>query len=251
MEFLIARSFGEVPWAALLGYHVGQQSIRYTFDGGNVVYSPFQQPLKRPRIAATASFFDQARPCSRCNSPMPHALQACPPLSPATVPRPKRWPYTFCGGAVGVIDIILRRECNCLVEPNLRFSPKQRSAHMKPIEKDEIYEHLCGFLKAKGVELKDGSYSQTIQKSCSILADAINLSQRGIEKAKTEIDQKLDRMRQVIHEKTAPRKSAGKPVRPESAASSSTPPPILKTAASRQRRRKPAGKKQKSAPPKG
>ena len=79
---------------------------------------------------------------------------------------------------------------------------------MKPIEKDELYEHLRGFLKAKGVELKEGSYSQTIQKSCSILADAINLSQRGIEKAKNEIDEKLDRMRQVIQDKTAPKPSA-------------------------------------------
>ena len=76
---------------------------------------------------------------------------------------------------------------------------------MKPIQKDELYEHLSGFLKAKGVEMKDGSYPKAVQKGCSILADAINLSQKGITQAKAQIDKNLDRMRQVIHEKTAPR----------------------------------------------
>jgi len=81
---------------------------------------------------------------------------------------------------------------------------------MKPIQKDELYEHLAQFLKAKGVEMKDGSYPKAIQKGCSILADAINLSQKGITQAKERIDRNLDRMRQVIHEKTAP-KPAAKP----------------------------------------
>ena len=81
---------------------------------------------------------------------------------------------------------------------------------MKPIQKDELYEHLSQFLKAKGVEMKDGSYPKAVQKGCSILADAINLSQKGITQAKGQIDKNLDRMRQVIHEKTAP-KSAAKP----------------------------------------
>ena len=81
---------------------------------------------------------------------------------------------------------------------------------MKPIQKDELYEHLSQFLKAKGVEMKDGSYPKAIQKGCSILADAINLSQKGITQAKDQIDKNLDRMRQAIHEKTAP-KAASKP----------------------------------------
>jgi hypothetical protein len=81
---------------------------------------------------------------------------------------------------------------------------------MKPIQKDELYEHVRQFLKAKGIEMQDGSYPRGIQKGCSILADAINLSQKGIAQAKVEIDKNLDRMRQVIHEKTAP-KTAAKP----------------------------------------
>ena len=76
---------------------------------------------------------------------------------------------------------------------------------MKPIEKDELFGHLTGFLKARGIELKDGSYAQSIQKGCSILADTINLSQQGIERAQTEIEKRLDQMRQAIHEKTAPK----------------------------------------------
>ena len=97
---------------------------------------------------------------------------------------------------------------------------------MKPIQKDELYEHFRGFLRERGVELKEGSYSQTIQKSCSILADAVNLSQRGFEKARDGIDQKLDQMRQVIHEKTAPKKS-----RPQNAPPSNPAPEAQPTAA--------------------
>ena len=79
---------------------------------------------------------------------------------------------------------------------------------MRPIKKDELYEHMSQFLKAKGIELKDGSYPRGIQAGCSLLADAINLSQKGITRAKVEIDKNLERMRQVIHEKTAPKPAA-------------------------------------------
>ena len=40
------------------------------------------------------------------------------------------------------------------------------------------------------------------------MAEAINLSQKGISRAKDEVDKKLDAMRQVIHEKTAPKAKA-------------------------------------------
>ncbi len=76
---------------------------------------------------------------------------------------------------------------------------------MKSIQKDELYDHVRQFLKSKGIEMQDGSYPRGIQKGCSILADAINLSQKGLTQAKEQIDKNLDRMRQVIHEKTAPR----------------------------------------------
>lgn len=79
---------------------------------------------------------------------------------------------------------------------------------MKPLNEDELYENLRGFLKGKGIELQEGSYARGIQKSCSLLSDAINLGQQGLDRAKTEIDKKLDQMRQVIHEKTAPKTAA-------------------------------------------
>jgi hypothetical protein len=75
---------------------------------------------------------------------------------------------------------------------------------MKTLEKDELYQNLHGYLKNKGVELKAGGYSQKIQKGCELLSDAINTSQQGLARAKVEIDKKLDQLRQVIHEKTAP-----------------------------------------------
>ena len=88
---------------------------------------------------------------------------------------------------------------------------------MKALEKDELYLHLQGFLKAKGVELSEGSYAQKIQKSCGLLSDAINTSQKGLSRAKVEIDKKLDQLRQVIHEKTAPPGSAAAPPKQEPA----------------------------------
>lgn len=82
---------------------------------------------------------------------------------------------------------------------------------MKRINHDELYQHLSDFLKTKGIEFKEGSYPHGIRKGCRLLADTINLSQQGLEKAKTEIDKKLDQMRQVIHEKTAPKPSPASP----------------------------------------
>src|SRR5579859_6411139 len=93
---------------------------------------------------------------------------------------------------------------------------------MKPIQKDELFGHLSSFLKARGIELKEGNYSQNIQKGCSILADTINLSQQGIERAQTEIEKRLDQMRQVIHEKTAPKQSAKAKASPQAAGKGKT-----------------------------
>ena len=76
---------------------------------------------------------------------------------------------------------------------------------MKPIQKDELYVHLSSFLKKKGVELKEGPYTKGIHAGCSLLADAINLSQAGIQRARDEVAKQINEVRQVIHEKTAPR----------------------------------------------
>ena len=76
---------------------------------------------------------------------------------------------------------------------------------MKQIEKDELYENLKAFLKTKGIELQEGTYAHRMQRSCGLLADAVNLSQQAFETARNRMDQTLDHMRQVIHERTAPK----------------------------------------------
>ncbi|HXP60191.1 MAG TPA: hypothetical protein VN829_06845 [Dongiaceae bacterium] len=95
---------------------------------------------------------------------------------------------------------------------------------MKPIEKEELYAHLSDFLKNKGIELKEGSYSNLIHNGCKVLAEAINLSQKGVRRAKSGLDGKLDEMREFIHQKTAPKRPAKPPAAP--AAASATGPGV-------------------------
>jgi hypothetical protein len=111
---------------------------------------------------------------------------------------------------------------------------------MKPINKDELFDHMSGFLKRKGIELKDGSYTQRIQKGVHLLADAVNLSQKGLQRAKAEIDKGLGKMRQVIHEKTAPNTVANPFA---SAPSQSVPPPAPSRKPSA--RKKPSSRKKR------
>ena len=106
---------------------------------------------------------------------------------------------------------------------------------MKPIHKDELYQHVSEFLKGRGIELKEGSYTKIVQKSCTLLADTINLSQKGLERAKAGIDKKLDQVRQVIHEKTAPKPAANASAKGQRVAAQAA-----------RRRSSAAGKKRKS-----
>ena len=85
---------------------------------------------------------------------------------------------------------------------------------MNKIDKDELYGHVQAFLKGKGVELQDGSYTRRIQQGCDILAKTINNSRGALERAKAEADRRLDEVRQAIHEKTAPKPPAGSPMPP-------------------------------------
>ncbi len=82
---------------------------------------------------------------------------------------------------------------------------------MKKIDKEELFNHLSVFLKSKGVELRDGAYTKQIRHGCGILADTVNLSQQALSQAKTAVGTRLDQVRQVIHEKTAPRSPSPKP----------------------------------------
>ena len=118
--------------------------------------------------------------------------------------------------------------------------PMKERAIMKKVDKDEIYGHLKDFLKVKGIELQDGSYTRQIQHGCQILADTVNLSQQALKQAKTTVGTKLDQVRQVIHEKTAP-KGAG----PQ--ASREPPPTPPKAAAAEAETKKTSKAKSKKA----
>ena len=76
---------------------------------------------------------------------------------------------------------------------------------MKKIEKEELFGNLKGFLKSKGIELQDGSYTKRLRQGCGFLTDSINLSQETFGRAKAAVDKHLDTLRQTIHEQTAPR----------------------------------------------
>jgi hypothetical protein len=88
---------------------------------------------------------------------------------------------------------------------------------MKRIKKNELFKHFGSFLKSKGIELSAGPYTERMQQGCNLLTDAINLSQSGLERARTEAEKKLDQMRQLIHEKTAPKspRATAAPAKPK------------------------------------
>jgi hypothetical protein len=103
---------------------------------------------------------------------------------------------------------------------------------MNRIKKDELFTHVSAFLKTRGIELQSGGYTTAIEKGCQVLADTINLSQQALERAKTGIEQNLDKAREIIHEKTAPRKPpVQRPPGPEPTAPSAAaePPKTLRS----------------------
>src|SRR5262245_21428398 len=76
---------------------------------------------------------------------------------------------------------------------------------MKTIKKDELYRNLSDLLKAKGIELKNGVYPQRISRACDLLTDAINETRKTVKQAKGKVNEKLDQLRQSIHNVTAPK----------------------------------------------
>jgi hypothetical protein len=82
---------------------------------------------------------------------------------------------------------------------------------MNKIDKEEMFGNLQAFLKSKGVELQEGPYTQRIRKGCGILTDSVNLGQQAFGRAKAEVDKRVEQLRQVIHEQTAPKPPASSP----------------------------------------
>src|SRR5215831_19491103 len=77
--------------------------------------------------------------------------------------------------------------------------------NMKKIGKEELFGNLKSFLKSKGIELQDGSYTKRLRQGCGFLTESINRSQATFGRAKAAMDKGLDNLRQTIHEQTAPR----------------------------------------------
>ena len=91
---------------------------------------------------------------------------------------------------------------------------------MKTIKKNELFENLGEFLKSKGINLNEGSYTTRIQKSCDLLTDVINTTQETVKETKVHVDEALNQLRQSIHERTAPKQSSA--TRPATSADSTS-----------------------------
>lgn len=76
---------------------------------------------------------------------------------------------------------------------------------MNEVKHEELFGNLKSFLKTKGIELQEGTYTHRVQQGCEILADSINVSQRTLKSAKSAVGKGLDQIRQTIHEQTAPK----------------------------------------------
>ena len=95
---------------------------------------------------------------------------------------------------------------------------------MNKIKKDELFGNLKDFLKSKGIELQQGSYADHIRTGCGLLADSVNMSQDAVHRAKEAVDKGFNQLREVIHQKTAPR-PARRPAKSEPAAPAAAPAP--------------------------
>ena len=101
---------------------------------------------------------------------------------------------------------------------------------MKTINQDDLFQNLNDFLKSKGVELKDGAYSERVRKSCGVLTDVINATQTTVKRAKAEVDKKLDQLRQSIHQATAPTPPPASPAPEPPASAAPSPEPATPAA---------------------
>lgn len=80
---------------------------------------------------------------------------------------------------------------------------------MKKLGKDDLYQHIDQFLKEKGIDIQDAKpFGRSLQKGCQALTETINNAQTALEKARNRMDSGIDKMRDIIHKKTAPRKKA-------------------------------------------
>ncbi len=80
---------------------------------------------------------------------------------------------------------------------------------MKKLKQNDLFKHIDQFLKDKGIEIREAApLGSRLRTGCQILTDTINNAQSTLGKAKDNMDEHLDKMRSIIHEKTAPKKAA-------------------------------------------
>ena len=80
---------------------------------------------------------------------------------------------------------------------------------MKKLRQNDLFKHSDQFLKDKGIEVRESApLGSTLKTGCQILTDTINHAQVTLEKARGQMDGQLDKMRSIIHEKTAPRRKS-------------------------------------------
>jgi hypothetical protein len=75
---------------------------------------------------------------------------------------------------------------------------------MKTLKKNELLGHVTNFLKNKGIVLEEGSASTKLKTGCEAITGIINQGNRSIKNVQKEVTAGVDKVRQVIHESTAP-----------------------------------------------
>jgi len=128
---------------------------------------------------------------------------------------------------------------------------------MKKLKPEDLFQHLNGFLKDKGVELAGSKrISQSLRRSCEKITQSINTANQAIRFAKKQVEAKLDQMRDAIHLKTTPPNTNNTPkkqnMKAKKKAAKKPAKKVVKKAAPKKVAKKAAAKKvvKKAAPKK-
>ena len=83
---------------------------------------------------------------------------------------------------------------------------------MKKLRQNDLFNHIDQFLKDKGIEIREAApLGSRLKTGCQLLTETINHAQGTLGKARDHMDDRLDKMRNIIHEKTAPKKASAAP----------------------------------------
>ncbi|MDG1890960.1 MAG: histone H1-like repetitive region-containing protein, partial [Verrucomicrobiota bacterium] len=84
---------------------------------------------------------------------------------------------------------------------------------MKKIKRGDLFRHIDLFLSDRGIELNQNTaLTQGLREGCHVLADTINKTQTAIGRARKKVGGKIDTVRSIIHEKTAPQQKQETPI---------------------------------------